>query len=118
MDYSKMTDFEINKRVFEAKSGFSALSYPHDADKRSCGHKDINGNYHWFDFCNNAADAWPIITGNKISLNHYSGTWEASWEYDAPVGAFGTDEEVTGTIGDSNPLRAAMQVYLQLQGAK
>lgn len=109
MDYSKMSDFEINKRVLEAKSGFSALSYPHDADKRSCGHKDINGNYHWFDFCNDPADAWPIITGNMIALIPSSlkdGRWAAQaedWDY---------------AHSSEKPLRAAMIVYLQLQDAK
>ena len=102
MDYSKLSDFEINKLIENiVRPGWQESDYR------------VPNSY-----CNNPADAWPIIVENKISLNHYSGTWEASWEYDAPVGAFGTDEEVTGTIGDSNPLRAAMLVYLQLQEGK
>ena len=44
-DCSKMSDFEINKLVFERKTSLAALSYPHSADKRSCGHKDVNNIY-------------------------------------------------------------------------
>lgn len=118
MDYSKLSDFEINKLVFERKTSLAALSYPHSADKRSCGHKDINDIYHWFDFCNNPVDAWPIITGNGISLYHDNGNWQAEMTYYAPVGAFGTDETCSKFVDDKNPLRAAMILFLMMQEAK
>ncbi|HHS9775878.1 TPA: phage protein NinX family protein [Raoultella ornithinolytica] len=121
MDYSKLSDFEINRLVFASKTGLSALSYPHSADNRSCGHKDINDIYHWFDFCNAPSDAWPIIIDNKLSLNNYGESWEASFEHDEPVGAFGTDECVTSGVEDKNPLRALMIAFLmkvEIENAK
>ncbi|CAM7015655.1 DUF2591 domain-containing protein [Leclercia adecarboxylata] len=111
MDYSKLSDFEINRRVFEAKSGLPTLGYPHNSDKRSCGHKDINGNYQWFDFCNNAADAWQIIAKHQISVCAYHranpGMKRESW-WEADIFA----EFITR---DDNPLRAAMIVFLKMQ---
>ena len=53
MDYSKLSDFEINKRVFNVV--MSGRSW----DKQGKGS---------FDYCNNPADAWPIILQNKIDL--------------------------------------------------
>ncbi|EIC6851775.1 DUF2591 family protein [Salmonella enterica subsp. enterica serovar Johannesburg] len=112
MDYSKLSDFEINRRVFESKTGLQTLGYPHNYDKRSCGHKDINGNYQWFAPCNNAADAWPIIVENSISLI-----------LDNPSSAMATsncvgwysDEDPTIHASNQNPLRAAMTVFLMMQ---
>lgn len=114
MDYSKLSDYEINKRVFMSITGAKPLGYPHNADGRSVGNES-NGEYRWYDYCNNPADAWPIIFESEISLNSYSGTWEASYEYDAPIGAFGTDELVTKSVEGSNPLRTAMIAFLMKQ---
>ncbi|MCM6993476.1 phage protein NinX family protein [Enterobacter roggenkampii] len=98
MDYSQLSDFEINSAVSMAMLDKSA--------NPSARYVAI-GNY-----CNNPADAWPIIVDNEISLNSYSGTWEASYEYDAPIGAFGTDELVTKAVEGKNPLRTAMIAFL------
>lgn len=92
MDYSKLSDDEINNMVGRVVSQRFRT-----------------------DYCNDPGAAWPIIVANGISLNHYTGTWEASYEYDAPIGAFGTDETVTGAIEHKNPLRAAMIVFLMMQ---
>lgn len=101
MDYSQLSDFEINSAVSMALLDKSA--------NPSARYVAI-GNY-----CNNPADAWPIIVDNEISLNSYSGTWEASYEYDAPIGAFGTDELVTKAVEGKNPLRTAMIAFLMKQ---
>lgn len=98
MDYSQLSDFEINSAVSMALLDKSA--------NPSARYVAI-GNY-----CNNPADAWPIIVDNEISLNSYSGTWEASYEYDAPIGAFGTDELVTKAVEGKNPLPTAMIAFL------
>ncbi|EIY5012569.1 DUF2591 family protein [Klebsiella quasipneumoniae] len=108
MDYSKLSDFEINKLVFERKTALAALSYPHSADKRSCGHKDINNIYHWFDFCNKPADAWPIITSNRIGI--VPGTATDKWA------AHHVDWDIA--IADVNPLRAAMIIFLMMQDSR
>lgn len=113
-DYSKMSDFEINKLVFKNKTALSALSYPHSADKRSCGHKDINNIYHWFDFCNNPADAWPIIDENNITIIN-----------DNPSLRFAVSEVAAYFNGSNNiwsahenGLRAAMITFLKMQESK
>lgn len=98
MDYSQLSDFEINSAVSMALLDKSA--------NPSSRYVAIG------DYCNNPADAWPIIVDNEISLNSYSGTWEASYEYDAPIGAFGTDELVTKAVEGKNPLRTAMIAFL------
>ncbi|CAM3451022.1 DUF2591 domain-containing protein [Klebsiella variicola] len=71
MDYSKMSDFEINKRVF------SLVMNGRDWNRQGSG---------VFNFCNNPADAWPIITANKISIyamseNDGRGRWGAEAFY-------------------------------------
>ena len=131
MDYSKMSDFEINKRV--AKS-----AYPDDAiiTKNFNGHppkfiNDEEGKKAWYeidkmlhpekykdsvisirsrgmsfmrDFCNNPSDAWPIIVENSISIvKSPDGIWGASDLY-RKISFWGRD-----------PLRAAMIVYLMMQ---
>lgn len=110
MDYSQLSDFEINKRVAQLHGGFALTLVVHD--EPPSGKSFDPGR---FDPCHNPADAWPIIVDNEISLNSYSGTWEASYEYDAPIGAFGTDELVTKAIEGKNPLRTAMIAFLMKQ---
>ena len=122
MDYSKLSDFEINKRVLALKSEIKPLAYPHNADERSAGMVDINGAYHWFDFCNNPAKAWPILFKNLIGIEplyqfddedeetsggiHPDGEWEACHVRNNGI-AFRSEH--------CNPLRAAMIVYLMMQ---
>lgn len=100
-DYSKLSDFEINKQV------------AFHIGLRTVERAEEGG----FDPCNNPADAWPIMTENKISVmwmtaekqwcawangNLEEGCWE--WSY-CP------DEY----HHDDNPLRAAMIVFLMIQ---
>lgn len=101
MDYSQLSDFEINKRV--AKSIYS-VSFVEPLSRTV----SVSGGKRLFDPCNNPADAWPIIEGNRISIrNCYEGDWKAENEW-----------------GESrfhvscNPLRAAMIVFLMMQDAK
>jgi len=112
MDYSQLSDQEIN--LLGAKIQHPDKTFI-ESKTRSPSVVMLNHINMWIDYCNNPADAWPIIVANGISLNHYTGTWEASYEYDAPIGAFGTDETVTSAIEHRNPLRAAMIVFLMMQ---
>ncbi|HBQ5904010.1 TPA: DUF2591 family protein [Klebsiella pneumoniae subsp. pneumoniae] len=116
MDYSKLSDFEINKLVFERKTALAALSYPHSADKRSCGHKDINNIYHWFDFCNKPADAWPIISSHHISIIYVEAL--SKWCAGNPYWVDGCEWQLDIDVVDENPLRAAMIVFLMMQESK
>ena len=111
MDYSKMSDFQINMAVH----GCLGLDL-HDCTEVAGSLTKIRSTGgHCVDYCNNPADAWQIIQENGISINHCNGVWEASFEWDAPVGAFGTYETVTTSTEHKNPLRAAMVAYLMMR---
>lgn len=121
MDYSKMSDFEINKRVAIALDIDMHFYMPESEDSFQSGFLPTelgpiwqtsagfvgefmvsNGNV--FNPCNNPADAWPVIVENKISLLWNIKNW-SSWPGDFP------DAE----INHENPLRAAMIVFLMIQ---
>ena len=108
MDYSTLSDFEINKAVAESLGvdhvvmvfglGDDALHAVFTAPFRGVK----------IDYCNNPADAWPIIAENKISLSFddiYM-VWNA---YDT-LG----DHRGRALYSNTNPLRAAMIVYLMM----
>lgn len=86
-DYSKMSDFEINCRVHSEVMEISGL----DSFKAK-------------DYCNNPADAWPIIVENRIRINPILYTKWMAEDY---------LEDVSSC--DDNPLRCAMIVFLMMQ---
>ena len=102
MNYSEMSDFEINKLVAEARHEKKVGFFE---DGEWC--KDP-------DYCNNPADAWPIILENEISVIFDTGSIMASRSV-AFDGPFCSTE---GDVFDLNPLRAAMIVYLMMNEAK
>lgn len=90
--YTELSDFEINKKV---------------AEKLGLNFKDgvivKNGEWFYFDPCNNPADAMPIIIENKLTL---------SPRYDS-------DEWISESLFyhdiysvNKNLYRAAMEVFL------
>lgn len=89
-DYSKMSDFEINCRVHSEVMEISGL----DSFKAK-------------DYCNNPSDAWPIIVEERIRLNPILYTKWIAEDY---------LEDFSFT--DTNPLRAAMIVFLMMQESK
>ncbi|MDY0921975.1 phage protein NinX family protein [Leclercia sp. CFBP8987] len=117
MDYSKMSDFEINRAVAIAH-GFP----PDDCDIAKLGSSLVG--VEWdedtgyankaFDYCNNPADAWPIILSNGISLVKYEyehGMWLASSD---AYWVDGVEWQIDGEA-HPRPLRAAMIVFLKMQ---
>lgn len=111
-DYSKMSDYEINWRVAEEKG----LSVDHNATvilpQTYCGHDENGCKYEWRmrDYCNNPADAWEIVIRNLISIDSIfdkGNTWLAFC---------GEDSEYRHV--HSNPLRAAMIVFLMMKDAE
>lgn len=105
-DYAAMSDAEINasvaKIMFEVNEGI-ATPYSHRPDAYIY---HLNGLHSVKDYCNNPADAWPIITSSMISIR--------------PVGNDGQLWEAHGMGGmkadyDKNPLRAAMVVFLMMK---
>lgn len=117
MDYSQLSDFEINCEVlavFDPDVNHMCLSksqeYFYDCGPAGDGWHQIDIP----DFCNDPAGAWPIIMENMISVCAYKranpGMKAVSWwEADS----FG--EHITR---DDNPLRAAMIVFLMMQEKK
>ncbi|MFV6999000.1 phage protein NinX family protein [Klebsiella pneumoniae] len=93
MDYSKLSDFEINRRVF------SLVMNGRDWNRQGSG---------VLDFCNNPDDAWPIITSNRIGI--VPGTATDKWA------AHHGDWDIA--IADVNPLRAAMIIFLMMQDSR
>lgn len=114
MDYTQLSDFEINKRVAKALG--------HSIDDQRYGFASI-GVFHSdgiayksYDYCNNPADAWPIMVDNQISILYEEamGKWNAGKAYWVD----GVEWQITDDVMDKNPLRAAMLVFLMMQAAK
>ncbi|MFP2231370.1 phage protein NinX family protein [Enterobacter ludwigii] len=123
MDYSQLSDFEINKRVAialnidmhffisESEDSFDSEVLPSEMGPiwQTSAHMVLqytpsNGNC--FNPCNNAAYAWPIIESSNISINN-----------DAVV-----DEWIASHGGviyqhcrGKRPLRLAMECFLKIQ---
>ncbi|MEG5933804.1 phage protein NinX family protein [Enterobacter hormaechei] len=112
MDYSKLTDKDINKLVAFALGCKEVVPDIFMSDDRRYEFdkpKNKSGNKFFFDPCNNPADAWPIIKANKISIYAMSeadkrGGWGA--EAFHPNDAYSFND---------NPLRAAMIAFLMMQ---
>ncbi|RFU89293.1 MULTISPECIES: phage protein NinX family protein [Citrobacter] len=114
MDYSKLSDQEINKLVAFALGCKEVVPDIFMDDVRRYEFdkpKNKSGNKFYFDPCNNPADAWPIISKHQISMCAYeranSGMKRESW-WEADVFA----DFITR---DDNPLRAAMIAFLKMQ---
>lgn len=103
-DYASMSDREINMHV-------ASIIYPESTviESRSrppCAFVTGSIPDCWVDYCNNPADAWPIITSSMISIR--------------PVGNDGQLWEASRMDGmkadyDKNPLRSAMVVFLMME---
>lgn len=129
MDYSQLSDFEINVAVFEAihngspdyKEGENGdmvfVSFEGDIVNGDAVEVEVERGS--FNPCANPADAWPIITENKISTMWMTAekewcAWsggnleEGCWEWENIPGYYFCGE---------SPLRAAMIVFLMMQDA-
>ena len=102
-DYKDMPDHLINRKV----AFITGESAP-KVEEWGISRRDP-------DYCNNPADAWPLIVKHGISLTHDYGEWESEACLDLPVGAHGTDELCSVGGIDKNPLRAAMIAFLLLK---
>lgn len=117
MDYSKMSDKEINKHVAFALGCKEVVPDIFMDDNRRYEFdkpKNKSGNRFYFDPCNNPVDAWPIIHDNRIGVipAHCPGEWKAAHR---AVGDDGTPHHFTQ---HANPLRAAMIAFLMMQDAR
>ena len=119
-DYSKMSDFEINSAVHNALMqepykieflGNDRIRWVRGSNEVTTGKVAYSKNS-LKDYCNSPADAWPIITENKISIYAMSesdgrGRWGAEAFYPNESYHF-----------NDNPLRAAMIVFVMMQDEK
>lgn len=109
-DFSKMSDFEINKCVAKIYGGFALTLAVHNEPPSG---KSFDPGV--FDPCNNPADAWPIIVENKIMLSPRCADDE--WKAQIHLGS----EDIFDNYASAwhkNPLRAAMIVFLMMQESK
>ena len=118
-DYSKMSDAEINIEIAKIqypKSGWNT-PYSHRPDVHIYHN---NGTVEVKDYCNNPADAWPIIVGSRISLTPFDDFKEGG-DYIAakykPTRDNSKPAEVEFFCCDK-PLRAAMIVFLMMKEAE
>lgn len=109
-DYSKLSDFEINKCVAKIHGGFALTLAVHN--EPPSGKSFDPGR---FDPCNNPADAWPIIVANNIDIIQDNGQGCALATNSAIQMFIGDDVHISQ---DENPLRAAMIVFLMMQDAR
>lgn len=114
MDYSQLSDFEINKRVADIVMNGTWHVKPSHPDNVTGGWLyGSNGiqTYDLPDYCSNPADAWPIITENKISI--YAAVLCDS------RGMWGAEASFTDHYHfHNNALRAAMIVFLMMKEDK
>lgn len=112
MNYSELTDFEINKAVAIA-SGYAE----ENCEFGWTGKPDVGVEWNEetgypiksFDYCNSWADAGPIILANKITIS-------APMKYDQPADWLAypaSDSDIC--VSHPNPLRAAMTAFLVMQ---
>ena len=114
MDYSKMSDKEINKRVAFALGCKEVMPDIFMDDNRRYEFdkpKNKSGNRFYFDPCNNIIDAWPIIVKNRISIDFDSdGSGELREEW-----VTASNQYFSGYLTCEKALRAAMIVFLKMQ---
>lgn len=112
-EWQDKSDFEINKLVAK-KLGYRVVD-GFQWEKDQCWVKVDKEKQHSkiFDYCGDANDAWPIILENGICTNAMAGgdftLWYAHDKYHT---------NVDSAVYDENPLRAAMIVYLEMNGVK
>ncbi|MGQ6215273.1 phage protein NinX family protein [Serratia sp. IR-2025] len=120
-DYSKMSDKEINHSVlaiFEPDIEHMMLG----VDETHFYHCGITGDgYHQIDipdYCNNPADAWPIIVENEICIEFESDEVEGVRQVWAEANIGHPACNGFQYFSDENPLRAAMIVFLMMKDAE
>lgn len=106
MDYSKLSDFEINKRVAEVH-GYKVQPQFYNENKVTCAVIEDGAiradSIRHADYCNNPSDAWPVIESiwDELMREECRGCGETVW-------LWAIDEFKCGKF------RAAMIVFLMM----
>ncbi|MBC3974754.1 phage protein NinX family protein [Morganella morganii] len=110
--YRDKSDFEINKAVAEITIYGDWYLSPTDEQPFTFFNYGINSSktVELPDYCNNPADAYPIIFENKININ-----FRESIKTGVMVELSGWSEVYSI---NENPLRAAMEVFLMMKEAE
>ncbi|MEI7177078.1 phage protein NinX family protein [Pectobacterium carotovorum] len=109
MDYSNFSDFEINKLVAKIHLDYEIL-HPFKNSKSAAVSWGDGANFHKFDPCNNASDAWAIVLDSKISIE-----WDVSDDAQSAWWSASDMYHDFNYTHSTNPLRAAMIVFLMMQ---
>lgn len=109
MNFSELSDFEINKAVAENLN--RSREDGSELEKMFAISLLDSAGSGRFDPCNNPGDAWPIIVESRIDIEFCEddGNVTASFFCHAK-------RDFLGWHNCENPLRAAMIVYLMMQG--
>lgn len=122
MDYSQLSDFEINVAVFEAihngspdyKEGENGamvfISFEGDIVNGDAVEVEVERGS--FNPCANPADAWPIITENNISIILDNPSMPCATDNARDLF---DDAGPNVVVAYDNPLRAAMIVFLMMR---
>ena len=128
-DYSKLSDFEINSAVHNAlmKEPYKIEFLGNDRIRWVSGSTNVTTEKVEYskkslkDYCNNPADAWPLVVENDIALLPSCGfDWVAISGLTLNSHSSYIDERLDDCLrhSDMNPLRAAMIVFLMMQEEK
>lgn len=120
MDYSKLSDFEINATIHFGHMPCFKVSANYCSFETLIGEMRGFGNYHYKqnfpDYCNNPADAWPIISANRISVEYDSeDQCDVPAEWVTAYGIDGLKVHVVAHQPCDKALRSAMIVFLMMQ---
>lgn len=121
-NYEDMSDFEINSAVHNAlmQEPYKIEFLGNDRIRWVRGSTDVTtgkvaySKHSLKDYCNNPADAEPIIIENRIGTIPApdNGLWKAAHR------KIGNDDTPYHFTQDKNPLRAAMIVFLKMNEDK
>lgn len=111
---TKLSDAQINRRVCK-KLGLGLSSYARIITQDDATVL-LDDNKTLVDYCNNWSDAGPIIVEHKICLipEIGDGTWWAMYQPVIQID-WRVDADNKTIENDTNPLRAAMIVFLEMQ---
>lgn len=111
-NYSAFSDFEINKAVAEYDLDGDWLLEPTDDRRFTFFNLGVAGKRtaELPNYCNNPSHAWPIILNNRISM-----VWDCAEDSSAEWWNAVAQFDECSIQYQSNPLRAAMIVYLMMK---
>lgn len=119
-DWQNKSDFEINKGAFLLAAKVGVIKFKDLMEKQNPNRSGVmygdGANWHEWNGCDNPSDAWPIIVDNKIDLTFAVESLGGIGQAQVYIEG---DTDVFCEFTDNNKaLRAAMIVYLEMNGVK